>query len=206
MAANLLAPFGLIPSRLISGAAPSWQTQAYTIKNGYTSKIGVGDVVSVGTSGNQGYVVIGAANPTNILGVFCAVLPYYDTVAQQTWHGLNGSYATTALPPAGIDIPCAVYVDPMIVYRVQASGGPFTTAMVGQNVNWTTGTNGVPNAAGISALSVDLSTVNTTNTLPFRIVGLSGVPGGPQDPANTNPVIEVMVNFAISSFQQGTGI
>lgn len=207
MAANLLAPFGLVPSRLISGAAPTWQTQAYTIKNGYsTSKIGVGDVVSVGTAGNQGYVVIGAANPTNILGVFCSVLPYYDTTQQQTAHGLNGSYATSAAPPTGIDVPCAVYVDPMLVYRVQASGGPFTTSMIGQNVNWTTGTNGVPNAAGISTLSVDLTTVNTTNTLPFRIVGLVGVSGGPQDPANTNPTIEVMVNFAISSFQQGTGI
>jgi len=206
MATNLLAPFGLIPSRLLSAAAPTFQGQHFKIKNGYGSKIGVGDVVQTGTGGNQGYVIIGAANPSNILGIFNGVAPYYDTNLQGTGHGLNASYATTAAPPAGIDIDCLVYVDPMIVYRVQASGGPFTVSMRGQNVNWLTGTNGVPNAAGISALAVDLTTVNTTNTLPFRIVDVVGVSGGPNDPANVNPTIEVMLNFAIPDWQQGTGI
>jgi hypothetical protein len=41
---------------------------------------------------------------------------------------------------------------------------------------------------------VDATTINTTATLPFRILGVAGVSGGPQDPANTNPVIEVRLN------------
>lgn len=206
MASNVSNPTGLTPSRLLTGAAPSFQGQVFKIKNGYGSKIGRGDIVSTGTSGNQGYVIIGAANPSNILGVFGAVYPYYDTNLQQTAHGLNGSYITGAAPPTGVDIDCWVTVDPQQVYLVQAIGGPFTTSMRGQNVNWTTSTNGVPNAAGISTLSVDLSTVATTNTFPFRIVGIAGVPGGPQDPANTNPLIEVMLNFGLSEFQQALGI
>jgi hypothetical protein len=206
MATNTLAPFGLVYSRNLLGSAPTYQGQEFKIKNGYGSKISVGDVVITGTSGQQGYVNIAAANPTGMLGVFNGVLPYYDTALQGTAHGLNGSYATSASPPSGVDIPCLVYVDPYAVYRVQASGGPFTVSMRGQNVNWTTGTNGTPNAAGISVLSVDLSTVATTSTLPFRIVGIVGVTGGPNDPANTNPTIEVMLNFGLSEFMNATGI
>ena len=206
MATNTSNPTGLTPSRLLTGAAPSFQGQAFKIKNGYGSKIGRGDVVSTGTSGNQGYVIIAAANPTSILGVFGAVYPYYDTVQQQTAHGQNGAYIAGITPPTGVDVDCWVTVDPNQVYLVQAIGGPFTTSMRGLNVNWTTSTNGVPNAAGISALSVDLSTAATTNTLPFRIVGLAGVPGGPQDPANINPLIEVMLNFGLSEFNQALAI
>src|SRR5579859_1439248 len=118
MATNLLAPFGLIYSRNLLGAAPPYQMFNGKIKNGYGSKIGVGDVVQTGTGGNQGYVIIGAANPSNILGVFRGVLPYYDTNLQGTAHGLNASYITAAAPPTGVDIDCAVIVDPLAVYRV----------------------------------------------------------------------------------------
>ena len=206
MATNLLAPFGLIYSRNLYGGAPTYQTFNAKIKNGYGSKIGVGDLVQTGTGGNQGYVIIAAANPTNIFGVFRAVLPYYDTNLQGTAHGLNGSYATAAAPPTGVDLDCDVIVDTNAVYRVQASGGPWTVSMRGQNVNWLTGTNGVPNAAGISTLAVDLTTVATTISLPLRLLGVVGVTGGPNDPANTNPTVEVMINPLISDFLQGTGI
>lgn len=206
MATNLLAPQGLIYSRNLLGAAPTYQAFRAKIKNGYSSKIGVGDLVSTGTGGNQGYVTISGANPTSIFGVFRALLPYYDTALQATAHGLNASYPTTAAPPTGVDLDCDVIIDPFAVYRVQASGGPWTIAMRGQNVNWLSGTNGVPNAAGISTLAVDLSTVATTNTLPLRLLDVVGVTGGPNDPANTNPTVEVMINFSISDFLQATGI
>lgn len=206
MAINTLAPQGLIPSRNLLAGAPTWQGQHFKIKNGYSSKIGIGDVVQTGTAGNQGYVTIAGANPSNVLGVFIGVAPYFDTNLQATSHGLNGSYITAAAPPTGIDIECLVVVDAFTVFRVQASGGPFTVSMRGQNVNWLAGTNGVPNAAGYSTLAIDLTTVNTTNSLPFRIVDVVGVPGGPQDPANTNPLIEVTLNFQLWEFFQNTGI
>lgn len=206
MAINVSNPQGLIYSRNLLGAAPTYQMFNGKIKNGYGSKISVGDIVQTGTGGNQGYIIIGAANPTNILGVFRGVGPYFDTNTQDTRHGLNGSYITAAAPPTGIDIDADVIVDPYAVYRVQAIGGPWTVSMRGLNVNWATGTNGVPNAAGISTLSVDLSTAATTITLPLRLLGVVGVPGGPNDPANTNPTVEVMLNFGISDFLIGTGI
>jgi hypothetical protein len=67
-----------------------------------------------------------------------------------------------------------------------------------------TGTNGAPNIAGVSTLALDFSTLATTATLPFRVVGNYGVTGGPQDPGNNNPWIEVRINT--SEVLSATGI
>lgn len=206
MPTNTLAPNGLVWSRPKIGAAMTAQANAYTIKRAYASAIGLGDLVKTLAAPNQGYVGISAFNDTSGLGVFAGVLPYYDTTFQQTAHGLNGSYVAAALPPVGVDIPCLVISDPFQLFRAQVSGGPFLPSWRGQNINWLTATNGVPNGAGISTLALDGTTVGTSNTLPFRIEGLAGVSGGPQDPANTNPVIEVSFNPNWIEMLQGTGV
>lgn len=206
MAVNVLAPNGLLWSRNRMGGAPTVQAQAYQITRGYASNIGMGDLVKTGTAGNQGNVILSAFNDTSGLGVFAGVLPYFDITQQQTAHGLNGSYVATALTPVGVAIPCLVISDFLAVFRVQMSGGPWVASYRGQNINWTTGTNGVPNAAGISTLSVDGTTIGTSNTLPLRLEGLSGVSGSPQDPANTNPLVEVSFNPNWLELMQGTGI
>ena len=203
MAVNVLSPNGLVWSRNQFGAAPTVQANAYTIKKGYGTAIGFGDLVKTGTGGNQGYVVLSAFNDTSGLGVFAGVLPYYDLTFQGTMHGLNGSYVSSANPSA--DIPCLVISGLSDVFRIQASGGPWTVSMRGQNCNWLTGSNGAPNAAGISTLALDLSTINTTSTLPLRILNVAGVSGGPQDPANTNPTIEVTFNPVWLEMMLGTG-
>jgi hypothetical protein len=205
MAVNVLAPNGLLFSRNKLGAALTAQANAYKIRKGYVaSNIGFGDLVKTGSGSNQGYVVPSVFNDTSGLGVFAGVLPYFDLTFQQTSHGLNGSFQLSANPAADID--CLVISDPFAIFRVQASGGPWVVSYRGQNVNWLTGTNAAPNAAGISTLAVDLTTVGTSNTLPLRIEGIVGVTGGPQDPANTNPLIEVSVNPAWIEMLQGTGI
>lgn len=206
MAVNVFAPNGLLPSRNRMSAAPTFQAQAYYITNGYGSKIGIGDLVKTGSGSNQGNIVISAFGDTSGLGVFAGVLPYYDTNLQQTAHGLNGSYATSAAPVAGVNVPCLVYSDFLMVFRVQMQGGPWLSTYRGQNINWLTGTNGVPNAAGISTLAVDATTIGTSNTLPFRLEDVVGVTGGPQDPANTNPLVEVSFNPNWLEAMQGTGI
>lgn len=204
MAVNVLAPTGLSWSRNLVGAAPTGQANAYLIKKGYATAIGFGDIVQTGTGGNQGYVTIAPANPTAMLGVFAGVLPYFDITAQATSHGgLMGSWPTTANPLA--DVPCLVFSSFTDVFHVQASG-TWNPNMRGLNVNWLTGTNGVPGTNGISTLAVDLTTAATTNTLPLRIVGLAGVAGGPQDPNNTNPQIEVSFNLSLLEMLQGTGV
>lgn len=206
MATNTAAPVGLIPSRNLYGGSPTFQENIFTIKKGYAQNIGIGDLVITGTGANQGYVTISTGLESAQLGVFRGITSlqatsavggaqgdgYYDTVLQTIAYGLNGSYPATASPIG--DIGCRVISDPGAVFRVQMINGAWAQNLRGQNISFAAGTNGVPNSAGQSVLSVDFNTVGTTNTLPFRIVGLSGVSGSGQDPANTNPWIEVMLN------------
>lgn len=205
MATNTLAPTGLVPARNKIGGAPTYQTNVYYIRKGYVANnIAVGDLVKTGTSTNQGYIVPSILNDTNGLGVFLGVLPYFDLTQQQNSHGLNGSFQLASNPSA--DIPCTVCSDPFVTFRAQVSGGTYAQSWRGQNINWTSGTNAAPNAAGISVLSLDYTTLGTSNTLPFRIEGVAGTPGGPHDPANVNPWVEVSFNPAWIEMLQGTGI
>lgn len=209
MATNTAAPSGLVYSRNIFGGSPTFQTAINFIKNGYASNIGIGDLVITGTGANQGFVILSTGVESAQLGVFQGITSppqgafgqggavgdgVFDTNLQAINYGRNGAYVSTITPPATVNVGARVIVDPSAVFRVQMINGAWTESLRGQNINFTAGTNGVPNASGISVLSVDFNTVNTTNTLPFRIVGLAGVAGSAFDPSNTNPLIEVTLN------------
>lgn len=205
MATNSYVPNGLTVggARQRAGGSASYQNSIFKIKAGYSgSNIGRGDLVKRGTGAQQGYIVPALTTDTNIVGVFDTVLLYYDKTAQQTMHGLNGSYQTNANPSA--DILCTVIDDPFVTFVAQVNGGPYLQAWEGQNINFLTGTNGVPDITGQSVLALDGASVGTANTLPFQILSVTGVTGGPRDPANTNPWIEVRMNLA--SMLQQTGI
>lgn len=198
MGTNLLQPYGLQLNRNALGAAPNYQGKLYYIKQGYASNIGKGDPVKLGTGANQGRIVIATPADTNILGIFSAVLPYYDTAQQQIAHGLNGSYQASASPNG--DIQCLVYDDPFATFIAQVNGAAFAQTYQGQNIGFVAAGGGVgpglPNISGISTVALDGASVANTNTLPFQIIGPVGVTGGPQDPANTNPWLEVRMNTA----------
>lgn len=202
MATNTAAPSGLVYNRNLKASAPTYQAGVYNMLTTYATKIGLGDVVATGTSGNQGYVVLAADNASAILGVFAGVLPYYDlnlqtTVFTQWWTGTQNPSSS----------PQVLVIDDWnVTYRAQAVGGTWAQSWRGLNVNWTAGTNGAPNISGISTLSLDGTTPATTNTLPFRIIGTTGVAGGPQDPTAANPWLEVTFNPALPEYSQSTGI
>lgn len=193
---NLFQPNGLSVSgaRSRAGGAATYQNNLCTIKAGYASSIGRGDLVNKGTGNLAGYAVLSLLADTGVWGVFTTVYPYYDNTAQQTMHGLIGSYPSSANPAA--DIQACLVDDPFVTFMAQVSGGPWAQNWAGQNINFLTGTNGVPNATGQSTLALDANTIATTNTLPFQIVGVLGTVGGPQDPTAINPWIEVRLNTA----------
>lgn len=204
MASNTLSPNGLsFASNLLIGAN-TYKATKYKIKNGYGSNIGRGDVVMTGTGGNQGYVILGTSGASNWLGVFVGILPYYDTTLQAIGHGLNGSYQSGLTPPSGVDIDCLVIDDPFAVFMAQMNASSWAVSWRGQNVNFLSGSNGAPDKSGQSTLSLDSTTIATTNTLPLRIVDVAGVTGGPQDPANVNPWVLVKLNT--SEILAATGI
>lgn len=196
MATNTLAPNGLTVggARQALGAAANYAHTVAYIRDGYTSSaIGRGDLVNLGTGSDRGFVVISAHDATKGYGVFVSVYGYYDTTLQQWVHGLNGSYQTGASPSGNIQ--CFVVTDPFVTFKAQIQGSTgWTASWFGQNINWVTGTNGAPNASGQSTLALDPDSIGDDPTLPFRIVGPLGVSGGPEDPANVNPWIEVRLN------------
>jgi len=200
MATNPLAGVGLSFARNYLSGANTYQASQMLIKNAYATALPVGDPVGLLAS-PQGYVGVVNSNtaPTNLLGVFAGVRPYYDTTLQATSHGLNGEYVTTAAPPSGVDIPCLVITDAFATFIVQVSGSTgFLPAWVGNNCTWLASSIGAANSTGRSTLVVDGTTFATTAGLPLRVIGPAGVSGGPQDPANVNPWIEVRLNNNIA--------
>lgn len=206
MATNNPAFQGLLFSRNRRNASPTYQGNKYTIKQGYATKIAIGDVVA-SDSVNKGYVILAPDNRVaqGVLGVFGGVLGYFDNTAQQQAYGLNGAWPGANANASG-DVTCLVYDDPDDVFRAQVLGGPWLQSWRGNNIDWVGGTNGAPAASGISTLQLNGASVANTATLPFRIQELVGVSGGPQDPANTNPWVEVCINFGMSEFQAGLGV
>jgi hypothetical protein len=205
MATNPLAPTGLSFARIFNSAAGNYATIQRTIVNGYGSILVPGEPVSINASGYVIQPTGSLTSPTNLLGIFAGVLPYYDTNTQQTMHGLNGEYIIAAAPPTGSNISCQVIEDMFATFAVQTNSqtaGGFQQSWVGMNCTWAQAN--TPNAAGKSTLLIDNVTnvIATTATYPFRIIGPWGVSGGPQDPANLNPWIEVRFNAPGAAFWQ----
>jgi hypothetical protein len=213
MATNPLAPTGLSFVRLFNSAAGNYATTQRTIQNGYGSILVPGEPVSLNSSG---YVVQALTTgtitaPTNMLGIFAGVLPYYDTNTQQTMHGLNGEYITAAAPPTGTNIQCQVIEDFQATFAVQTNSqtaGGFQQSWVGMNCTWVSASANAPNAAGKSTLLIDNVTnvIAVTTGYPFKIIGPFGTTGSPQDPANLNPWIEVRFNAPSTAWLNYTPI
>lgn len=175
---TVYAPTGLMPVRSQQQNGPNFGPNLYYIKQGYATAIGLGDLVYTGASASQGYVVKYTAATAHTLGVFAGLAgPYYDTVLQQSvnkqfWAGTES---------ASQDVACWVYDDPFMVYSIQVSGGPLLYATDrGNNAEITDG--GVNTATGLSRMGLLYSSVNTTATLPLRIVGTSQQAQGGIDP------------------------
>ncbi len=195
MPTNTLAPQGLLIANNYYGAAPTYQSTVFRIKSGYASAIGMNDAVKTLTGGDLGYVGLATTADTSFLGVFGGILEgFYSSAIQGLSYGLNGSWVASTT--SSDDILCTVITDPGAVFKAQVVGGPWEESWRGKNINFTSGTNGAPNFTGRSTLSLDGASINTTPTLPFRIMGPAGVAGGLQDPANTNPWIFVKLNTA----------
>lgn len=210
MATNLLAPVGLSFSRNFLSGANTYMSQPATILNGYGTAIMVGDPVLIASNGTI-QLLTAQTNATGLFGIFAGVTAFYDTNLQATSHGLNGAYMTAAAPVSGTNIPCLVITDPYATFIVQTNAtSGYTQSWTGMNCAWlaaSVGNTGAGiNSTGRSGAYVDGTVTGfaTTNTLPLRVIGPAGVTGGPQDPANLNPWIEVRLNG--SSVLSTTGI
>lgn len=202
MAANTLAPNGFLVTSPYGMSVPNYAIQVGRIAYNYASQIGFGDPVKLLTDGT---VNLFANGDTTIHGIF-AGCQYVDPSTgtyqfRPSWPAVSG-LASTAI------VTAKMIVDPRAVFRVQVSGTALTQAAVGANIDIVdsgTGVSGSPNAAGISTCALKSSTLNTTNTLPFRVVGIvSDVLFRGYDPTGTNNFALVTMNT--SDINNTTGI
>lgn len=192
--ANTAAPFGF---RQYSGTGSAPTYEQVPVRIAYNaSAIYYGDPVQPDANG---YVVVGSPGTTQIAGIFvgCKYLSVSQkrTIWSNYWPGSDVASGNT--------VEGYIVNDPNAKFVAQTGATGATAADINANVNFAIGTGN--SASGISGASVDMSTVNTTNTLPFRIVGLDiDPPGAPGTDSGAYNL--VIVAFNNVSTKQLTGI
>lgn len=199
--ANTQAPNGFQDWGAGYGTAPNFETTRRLIARTDAVSLFNGDpVVSLST----GYITRATAGAVQIAGIFrgCKYLSISSkrVVWKPYWPGTTTDVSA--------DIEAYIVADPNAKFIVQAGGSttPITLANVNNNANFTIGTGNTSN--GISGAALDQTTIATTATLPFRIVGLGSdylLPGvnGSDITTGYNTVI---VAFNFQDFKSTTGI
>lgn len=167
--ANPIVPFGFRPANLYGSSPGNYALNVSNILYNESTVMAYGDPVYLTSSGTIAKMAIGGST---IHGIFQGC-EYTNATAvggvtfSPQWSAPSG-LATTAV------VTARVITDPTMVFMAQYVGTALTQTNIGNNVDITTGTSGAPNAAGISTCSLG-GTADTTNTYPFRIVGIVGI-------------------------------
>jgi hypothetical protein len=173
VANNTLSAFGFKEARLWTGSVPNYAINGRSVAYNYGSSIGFGDPVYLNTSGN---VVLYASGGTTIDGIAYG-FEYFDPN-----NILSGAFHPAWTAPtltSGTTVVCKVQTDQNMVFIAQANGAALTQASVGKNLDIYSGSSGAPTSgSGLSTCALDPSTIATTNTLPFRLVGILGITPG----------------------------
>lgn len=198
--ANTLAGFGFRPVAQYGGSPPNYALNYRQIAYDNAHTIAYGDPV-LGLS--TGYIDLFTKTSTTIHGIFVGVTYANPTAIggytrSPQWVPLTLSSTTV--------VTAAVLNDPTAVFMAQVNGTALTVDNVGNNIDITSASSGVPNAAGFSTCTLLSSTVNTTATLPFRILGIVPAPGPipNYDPTADNNF--VYVKFNTSDLLNTTGL
>lgn len=185
--ANTDAPFGFKQIKG-TGSVPTYEMSVRKIASNNSTAIFFGDaVIPLST----GYIAQATASTVRMEGIFQGC-QYLSTSQKRTvWSNYwPGSDATG-------DVTAYIVDDPNAQFLVQSSdsGGsnPIGFANIGEYINIAVGTGNTAN--GISGMSVNYATLNTTVTLPFRIVGLVQSPPGANGTDITSEYNHVIVAF-----------
>lgn len=188
--ANVNAPFGLRPLTSATGAPSNYEMRNAVIAYNDTTKIYRGDPVKLL---NTGFIAQWSAGTavSQLWGIFwgCEYLSSSQgkKVFSQFWPGADVASTAQDTITATI-IPCNQAIAGTFVIQSDATGVAF--ADIGQNCDVALGTGNT--LSGQSGAYLNTSTLNTTATLPFRIMGLAGGALGAGgmgmiQPSSTNP-------------------
>jgi hypothetical protein len=196
--ANTQATFGFRHIGYLPGGSPDYQLSTGIIASGNATKIFRGDPVVRSTS--TGKIQQGSNNTENLVGVFDGCM-YTPVGGYPQW----SPYWVGA---AGADATAYIISAPNALFLAAALNTSIVTANIGENVGYAIGTGNT--ATGVSGATVDQSTLNTTNTLPFRVVdvcngtGNFGIVGNGSDPSSAYGWC--VVAFNNQNFKQLTGL
>lgn len=180
--ANTFAPFGLSQTGGAPGAAPNAEQAEYPISYSDTTKIYSGDPVQITV---DGYIEQWDAGTTvdRLFGVFVGCKYLSVSQSKVVWSAYWPGADAVSGSVYGYVVPCTPGTTPRFVVQTGTSNsGSFplvavTQAYVGTNADVALGTGST--YTGRSGAYLDIATFNTTNTLPFRIIGLyQGVGNG----------------------------
>lgn len=191
--ANTLAPFGFAEAYALAGA-PTYQMSQRRVSSSNGTAIYKGDPV---VQLNTGYIAQATAGTTQIAGIFFGC--EYNSISQKKpvwspyWPGSDASG----------DVLCSVLDLPNTTFRVQGNANiPFSA--VGNNANFAIGTGSA--LTGNSGATLDVSTILTTSTLPFRIIGLVYDPPGSNGTDTASAYNWAYVTFNWQDYKSTTGI
>ncbi len=180
--ATTAAPYGLRPVNLIGGQPYAGSTRMFKIANAYAANIFYGQpVASNGNGFIQADTSTTALAATGVVGIFLGCT-YTDPnlrikVFKQYWP--TGTIAT--------DAEAYVVDDPDVVMQAQADGQVAQTAL---GANIALGTSAGSTFTGNATTPVTASSVNTTATLPLRIVGFVDGPDSAVNDAFTDILVK----------------
>lgn len=173
------APFGLVPVQLIGNRPNNGGFNKYPIASAYNTNIFFGDVVKL-VAGGGVEKDTGTATATPV-GVFLGC-EYTDPSSSQFLQRQYWPANTVAA-----DAKAFVCDDPDALFLIQADGA-VAAADVGANAALVQGAGST--VFGKSRVSLDQSSIATTNTLPLRILKISETPDNAAGDAFTNVIVK----------------
>lgn len=195
------APYGMIPVVNYGAQYNTQGFETYFILDTYGTSIFTGDVVKLATDGTiQKDTGTSTLTP---LGVFWGCqfidpsLGYFNN--QQAWPASTN----TGQPVNSVGYPRGKVITlPTAVFQIQANG-PVAVADIGANAAIVQ-TAGSLTAGARSRNALNASTINTTSTLPLRIVGFVESPNNAPGDAFTD--VLVVFNQPTKQINVATGV
>jgi len=185
--ANTSTPFGFRQIKG-TGSAPTYEQNTRYIASANATPIFFGDaVIPLAT----GYIAQATASTVRVEGIFAGCkyvsVSQKRTVWSNYWPGSD----------ANGDVEAYIIDDPNAQFEVQSTDSvgtaPVAFANIGEYINLAVGSGNT--ATGISGMSVNVASLNTTVTLPFRVVGLIQNPPGANGTDITTEFNRVIVAF-----------
>lgn len=196
--ASTSAPRGLQPVKMIGGRYNSHGASLYRIPSNYSVALFNGDPVIMTASGSSRGTIArmnATSTATTItssgtwLGVFIGC-EYVDPNSKQPV--FRQSYPGSITPASG-EILAHVIDDPDALFEIQADGA---VAQTGLGTNAAIIQTAVGNTTtGNSGLQLDASSVDSTSSLPLRIVDFVRRPGSSIGDAYTDVIVRLNTHF-----------